>query len=145
MIRVTEHTRRKPGAKCCICRLGISPNDRYRQLVQVGETDIWDSPFGRWMAHVDCALGSEEADSWELTTDRRTRRVREDRMKLRAVATWNETNSGITPVRYWPMLREGEGQFGTTPGPAFLYSAGAPVVHIRDVCTVALTHVAAQP
>jgi hypothetical protein len=75
VIRVTEHTARKPGV-CAPCRreygphaCEIRPGDRYRQLVAVGETDIFESGYVRTVA---CLLHFGE-EAWELRDDRRPR------------------------------------------------------------------------
>ena len=146
MIRVTEHTRRKAGGRCCKCPFPIEPGERYRQLVQVGETDIWAKPFGRWDAHVHCAKVGDDAECWALTADveRAKAQARVDAEK--AVADWNRENGhGPVAVRYWPWLRtfDTEGATGTTSGPAFLNAAGRPTVHIQGCSTMALTHVEA--
>lgn len=65
MISVTERTRRKTGAVCCVCRGEIDVGARYHELVGVGETDIWSSSWVRLTAHPECVAGDP---CWELTT-----------------------------------------------------------------------------
>jgi len=147
VIRITEHTRRKAAGKCSLCPSTIEPGERYRQLVQVGETDIWGVNFGRWMAHVLCAQTCDHSECWELTIDTQRFKAAEKALNQKAIDDWNAThnNEGGVRVRYWPWVRsfDADGSLGVTSGPAFLNAAGHPVVHIRGCSVMALGHVTA--
>lgn len=66
MIRVTEHTRRKPGgATCAACRHPIRPGDRYRVAILVQEREVTGQPFQRRLCHVRC-IPAGERDLWEI-------------------------------------------------------------------------------
>ena len=58
------------------------------------------------------------------------------------VDRFNEKHPIGTMVHYWPGVREGEGQTGTTTHPALLLGGVTPVVWIEGALgCIALTHV----
>lgn len=65
MIRVFARTRRRGEISCCSCRTDIVAGDRYRELLAVQESDIFDKPFKRLVAH-ECCVADQAA--WEVTT-----------------------------------------------------------------------------
>jgi hypothetical protein len=146
MIRVTEHTRRKDGgAECAECSGPIEPGERYRKMVQVGETEFWIRPFGCWLAHVACAEAGEYADQWQETVQRDRKAAAERRHARYLVDHWNDLHGGSERIRYWPGPKRGEGKVGTTVGEAFLDAAGQAVVLVVGAGTIHLQHVRLEP
>lgn len=64
MIRVTQHTRRKGPIPCSKCGGDIRAGDAYREMIGM-DTDVWDEPFVRVLAHDSCV---ERLPRWEVTS-----------------------------------------------------------------------------
>lgn len=139
--RVTLHTRRKPGAVCSVCKQPIEPGERYRQLIAIGEHDVFDTGYYRAIAHDLCVHHNEW---WDLHDTEPTPLVdeltaAEEHMRDQ----WNELHPPGTPVRYWPGLRSGPGREGVTTSRAWLISGHASVKVDTYTGGIALSHVEA--
>jgi len=82
LIRVTEHTRRKPGRRCNTCRELIEPGQVYRFLLVFG-LEIAGYPAGTWANHSACVAGRE--DFWTETERERHNQWRNAAEHQRAV------------------------------------------------------------
>lgn len=68
MIRVTLHTAHRALSKPCqACEHQIIVGERYRELVAVGETDVFNAAYVRFLAHDSCVSGSERWETREVT------------------------------------------------------------------------------
>jgi hypothetical protein len=58
----TEHTRRKPGRRCGVCRQPIEPGQRYRLTLLFWKT-LARVDNGSIAAHVECSRGREDYET----------------------------------------------------------------------------------
>lgn len=138
MIRITEHTRRKPGRNCHRCELPIEPGERYRARLAFASDYMND---GYVTVHSDCVSHDEW---WELTDVWKARRNAAAAKEADLLARWNRCCPVGTPIRFWPGVREGEGRPSKTRTTAWMTSSGHASVMVEDYTGgIALTHVAA--
>ncbi len=109
-IRVTQHTRRKDGGKCCMCPDPINAGEPYRQLIAI-QSEAFEKGFARRLAHEFCVNRRTHNSMWEPTTpaviaDRVNRRLEYIRERY-MVPAWYGRHVTIKPRTPLHAVRHG--------------------------------------